>query len=34
MKKFRLLIQDENAQARFVIAGFVMVFALLFIFFF
>lgn len=34
MKKFRLLIEDENAQARFVIAGFVMAFALLFIFFF
>lgn len=34
MKKFRLLLDDENAQARLVIAGFVMVFALLFIFFF
>ena len=34
MKKFRLMMEDENAQARLVIAGFVMAFALLFIFFF
>jgi hypothetical protein len=34
MKKFRLLLDDENAQARLVIVGFVMAFALLFIFFF
>lgn len=34
MKKIRLMLHDENAQARVVIIGFVMVFALLFIFFF
>lgn len=34
MKKFRLMLHDENTQARMVIVGFVMVFALLFIFFF
>ncbi len=34
MKKIRLLLQDENAQARVMIAGFVIVFAMLFICFF
>ena len=34
MKKTRLKLEDENVQARLVIAGFVMMFALLAIFFF
>ncbi len=34
MKKIRLLLENENTQAHLVIAGFVMVFALMFIFFF
>jgi hypothetical protein len=34
MKKIRLKMEDENVQARLVIAGFVMMFALLAIFFF
>jgi len=34
MKKIRLMLEDENVQARLVIAGFVMIFALLVIFFF
>jgi hypothetical protein len=34
MKKFRLMLADENVQARLFIAGFVIMFALLFIFFF
>jgi hypothetical protein len=34
MKRIRLKLEDENVQARLVIAGFVMIFALLAIFFF
>lgn len=34
MKKIRLLLQDENAQARVAIAGFAIIFAMLFLFFF
>lgn len=34
MKRFRLMMEDENVQARLVIAGFVMAFALIFIFFY
>jgi hypothetical protein len=34
MKKIRLKLEDENVQARLVIAGFVMMFALLALFFF
>lgn len=34
MKKIRLMLRQEDAQAKLVIAGFVMVFALLAIFFF
>ena len=34
MKKFRPLLEDENAQARIILVGFVMAFALLFIFFY
>ena len=34
MKKIRLKMEDENVQARLVIAGFVIMFALLTIFFF
>ena len=34
MKKIKLLAKDEDAQARLVIAGFVIAFALLAIFFF
>ncbi len=34
MKKFRLHLKEEDVQARLVIAGFVMGFALLAIFFF
>lgn len=34
MKKVRLMLQNEDVQAKLVIAGFVMVFAMVFIFFF
>lgn len=34
MKKIRLMLRNESVQARLVIAGFVMMFALLAIFFF
>lgn len=34
MKKLRPLLEDENVQARLVIIGFVMSFALLALFFF
>ncbi len=34
MKKIRLMLQNEDVQARLVIAGFIMVFAMVFIFFF
>jgi len=34
MKKFRLLLANENVQARLVVAGFVMMFAILALFFF
>lgn len=34
MKKIRLMLQNEDVQAKLVIAGFVMVFAMVFIFFF
>ncbi len=34
MKKIRLMMESEDVQARLFIAGFVIMFALLFIFFF
>lgn len=34
MKKIKLMVASEDAQANLVIAGFTIVFALLFIFFF
>lgn len=34
MKKVRLMLQNEDVQAKLVIAGFIMVFAMVFIFFF
>lgn len=34
MKKIRLILKNEEAQARLFIAGFIIAFALLFLFFF
>ena len=34
MKKIKLMVKDENVQARLVVAGFVIIFALLALFFF
>jgi len=34
MKRFRLMMENEEVQSRLFIAGFVIAFALLFIFFF
>jgi hypothetical protein len=34
MKKIKLMVKDESVQARLVVAGFVIIFALLALFFF